>query len=182
MGRADPQAATAPEGVVGLSRLKLNPDFDVWTDPTFHVRAEADLVVGGALSDPSSIYGTSIAYKSPGRRTLQVDALVYSRRHKWLRGYEIKRGAGLHDSGKRRSMLTDLLCIHVLLKSYGELRGLDVVDVHAYIVHYYGLRSIKPPFSLDRFELDAHFGFPVMNAVEEVNDYFKNQLLELLAP
>jgi len=97
------------------------------------------------------------------------------------RAYEIKRGSGLHDAGKRRSILRDLLCAQVLLKSYGEQRGLEVSDARAHIIFYYGQCSIKKPFSLTREELDEHFAFPVLDEVELVNEYFKERLFSILA-
>ena len=37
-----------------------------------------------------------------------------------IRAYEMKRGNGQFDAGKIRSIRRDLLCVQVLLKSYGE--------------------------------------------------------------
>jgi hypothetical protein len=36
--------------------------------------------------------------------------------------------AAVHDSGKRRSMLRDTLCVQVLLKPYGKERGHDTKE------------------------------------------------------
>jgi hypothetical protein len=98
-----------------------------------------------------------------------------------LRAYEIKRGFGLHDSGKRRSMLRDTLAVQVLLKSYGTQRGLTVRQAFSHIIFYYGQCSIPKPFSLTGAELDEHFGFPIYEAVEEVNKHYKARLFAILA-
>ena len=98
-----------------------------------------------------------------------------------MKSYEVKRGAGLHDSGKRRSMLRDVLCVQVLLKSYGKQRGLDVKEAFSHIIFYYGQCSIPKPFSLIGSELDEHFGWPVQAAVEEVNAYFQSRLFAILS-
>ena len=44
--------------------------------------------------------GTDYPY-SDGERTLQVDVLLFYKNKGTLSAYEIKRGAGLYDSGKR---------------------------------------------------------------------------------
>ena len=163
-----------------LERLRQNPQFEVWDDRLFQVPATADHIVDSAIGEPQHIFGSETTYRD-GDRTLQVDAIVYDKANKTLRAYEIKRGSGLHDAGKRRSILRDLLCAQVLLKSYGEQRGLEVSDAKAHIIFYYGQCSIKKPFSLTKEELDEHFAFPVLDEVETVNEYFKERLFSILA-
>jgi hypothetical protein len=97
-----------------------------------------------------------------------------------LRAYEVKRGNGDFDAGKVRSIMRDLVCTHVLLRSYGQSRGHAVDLAEAKIIFYYGVRSIPRPFSLIAKELDEHFEFPVVEAVEEINTYFRGRLHELL--
>ena len=59
------------------------------------------------------------------KRTLQVDIVVYDNLDRSLRTYEVKRGNGEHDAGKVRSIMRDLICTHVLLKSYAGARDLS---------------------------------------------------------
>lgn len=163
-----------------LNRLKKAPKFIAWNDPTFQVPPNADLLANGALGNPGSIVGNQVNY-GPGHRTLQVDAIVYDKDAKTLRAYEVKRGFGYHDAGKRRSILRDALCLSVLLKSYGESRGLEVSQTSAHVIFYYGAKSIPAPFALTGKELDDHFGWPVYAEVEQVNDLFRTRLFEILA-
>lgn len=163
-----------------LEQLKLCPDFEVWNDPAFFVTHTADLMVDGALHDPMKLDGSETGYQA-GHRTLQVDAVVFNKMTGALQSYEIKRGAGLHDSGKRRSILRDLLCTQVLLRSYGKSRNLDVKTTSSHIIFYYGMCSIRRPYSLTRNELDDHFQWPVLDAVEAVNSYFQSRLFQILA-
>jgi hypothetical protein len=107
--------------------------------------------------------------------------IVFDKVTRILRAYEVKRGFGLHDSGKRRSMLRDTLCVQVLLKSYGKERGLDAQRAFSHIIFYYGQCSIPKPFALTGAELDEHFGFPIFSAVEEVNKHYKKRLFEILS-
>ena len=78
-------------------------------------------------------------------------------------------------------MLRDTLAVQVLLKSYGTQRGLDVKQAFSHIVFYYGQCSIPKPFSLIGAELDEHFGFPVHDAIEEVNKHYKARLFAILS-
>ena len=105
-----------------LEQLKTRPELTVWTDLEFQVPPNADLIASGALANPASIDGNELSY-SAGPRTLQVDALVFHKEALSLRAYEVKRGFGAHDAGKRRSILRDALCLQLLLKSYGQSRG-----------------------------------------------------------
>lgn len=164
-----------------LEQLRLSPDFEVWEDPLFQVSERADHIVDTAIRDPRALDGTETRYEISGHRTLQVDAIVFDRRDRSLKAYEIKRGAGLHDAGKRRSILRDLLCARILLRSYGLQRGLDVASVASHIIFYYGQCSIPKPFSLTRDELDEHFRWNVVAQVEEVNTRFRDRLFQILS-
>jgi len=163
-----------------LEALRQCPHFEAWRDEHFHVPPNVDHMVNGSIEHGAKLIGTDYPY-SEGERTLQVDAIVFDDNTGILRGYEIKRGFGLHDSGKRRSMLRDLLCVQILLKSYGKQRGLDVKEAYSHIIFYYGQCSIPKPFSLIGRELDEHFGWPVYDAVEEVNRHYKARLFAILA-
>jgi hypothetical protein len=113
-------------------------------------------------------------------RTLQVDMVTYDSADHFIRAYEIKRGNGQFDAGKIRSITRDLKCVQVLLKSYGEICKHKPVDAESRIIFYYGVRSIPRPWSLVRNELDGHFGFPVVERIEQANDYFRTKLHALL--
>ena len=163
-----------------LEALKQCPHFEVWRDELFQVPSTVDHIVEGSIVAATRLIGTDYPY-SEGQRTLQVDVLVFDKNTGVLRAYEVKRGAGLHDSGKRRSMLRDVLCVQVLLKSYGVERGIDVKAAFSHVIFYYGQCSIPKPFSLIGSELDEHFGWPVQDAVEEVNNYFQSRLFAILS-
>ena len=154
-----------------LEQLTARPELTVWTDAQFQVPANADLIAGGALKNPSSILGNELSY-CEGARTLQIDAVVYHKDARTLRAYEVKRGFGNHDAGKRRQMLRDALCVQMLLRSYGQSRDLDPVSVASHIIFYYGKLSVRAPIGIKGSEIDDHFGFPCRDAVEKVNERF----------
>lgn len=164
-----------------LERLSENENFEVWEDRAFAVNSVADHLVDASIDAPEELINTLTSYSADAsKRTLQIDTIVYDKINKTLSCYEIKRGNGLHDAGKRRSILRDLLCAQVLLKSYGEQRGLEVVSARSRIIFYYGQCSIRKPFSLTKDELDEHFNFEVMKHVEEANEFFRKRLYDLL--
>lgn len=156
-------------------RLKDKDDFVVWDEPMFKVSQPANILSGNA----NDCLGATLQYGDEAR-TVQIDLIVYDKNSHALRAYEVKRGNGSFDAGKKRSIMRDLLSTQVLLKSYGEQRGLEVGLAEAKIIFYYGVRSIPEPFSLIGDELDEHFGFDLVAAIELVNEYFKHQLFEIL--
>ena len=150
----------------------------VWQEDAFRVSRAADTLVGSQTEDAcrqtTLPYGDSV-------RTIQVDVVAFDSADQTIRAYEVKRGNGQFDAGKIRSIKRDLMCIQVLLKSYGEeLAKLNPTAAESRIIFYYGVRSIARPWSLVKNELDEHFGFPVVEKIEQANDYFRDKLHALL--
>ena len=77
-----------------LEQLKTCPRFEVWEDKLFHVTDPAEHIVDTIFGTPDRAMQTTTDYSPHGRRTLQLDAIVYDRERKTLGAYEIKRGAG----------------------------------------------------------------------------------------
>ena len=163
-----------------LEALKQCPHFEVWRDDKFHVTPTVQHIVDGSIAEPTKLIGTENPYSAEGP-ALQVDVLVFNRNTGALEAYEVKRGWCFHDSGKRRQMLREVLCMQILLKSYGKQRGLDVKEVSSHIIFYYGKCSISKPFAITGAELDEHFGWPVQEAIEEVNSYFQKRVFSILS-
>src|SRR5580704_1696435 len=149
----------------------------VWQEGAFRESRAADALVGSQNEDAgrqSALpYGDAI-------RTIQVDMVAFDSADQTIRAYEVKRGNGQFDAGKIRSIKRDLMCVQVLLKSYGEFARVNPVAAESRIIFYYGIRSIPRPWSLVKEELDEHFGFPVVERIEEANEYFRTKLHELL--
>lgn len=149
----------------------------VWHDDAFRVSREADALANtqelDACKQTTLPYGDKV-------RALQVDMIAFDNADQSIRAYEIKRGNGQFDAGKIRSITRDLKCIQVLLKSYGEFNKLKPSEAESKIIFYYGVRSIPRPWSLVKDELDEHFGFPVVERIEQANDYFQTKLHALL--
>lgn len=165
-----------------LNAMIDRPEFEAWDDKDFKVSAAADSVATDFMKDdPGKAIASNLPYAPDGHRQLQIDLAAYNKNTKHVALYEIKRGSGFHDAGKKRQILRDLLCMELLAKSYGESKNLEVVSSRAHIVFYYGKCSIKPPYSLTADDFQEHFGFDLKSQVEEVNEYFKKRLFEILS-
>jgi hypothetical protein len=153
----------------------------VWSEDVFRVSTAANALVnslvGLAGEDASRL--SALPYGDRAR-SLQIDMMAFDEADKTIRAYEVKRGNGQFDAGKIRSIKRDLMCVQVLLKSYGETANVAPVAAEARIIFYYGRRSIPRPWSLTRDELDVHFGFPIVEKVEQANEYFRERLHQLL--
>ena len=161
-----------------VEALRDSNRYEVWGEDKFKVSKGAEAVIGNLSDDDYP--NTSLPY-GDGIRTLQIDLVAYNHEDQSIGAYEIKRGNGLHDAGKQRSMKRDLQATQILLQSYGrEFAGKDVSSARSHIIFYYGLCSIPKPFSLIGDELDDHFGFPIQEKIERVNDYFRESLFQIL--
>lgn len=161
------------------SRLAECKYFQVWHEPLFKVSDIADRAINGRNSDIPDSSLIELPYGATGRN-IQVDAFVFDKRISSLRCYEIKRGNGDFDAGKKRSLLRDTLCAQSLLRSYGKARGHDASVVEARVICYFGVRALPEPLCLTATDLDDHFVFAVSEHVERVNEYFQEQLYLLL--
>lgn len=149
----------------------------VWQEDCFRVSRAADALVD--TQSEQECLKSALPY-GEGIRALQVDVIAFDEADNIIRAYEVKRGNGQFDAGKIRSIRRDLKCVQVLLKSYGEISKFVPTGAESKIIFYYGIRSIPRPWSLVGTELDAHFGFPVKERVEQANEYFRVKLHELL--
>lgn len=153
--------------------------FTVWHEPAFMVSTVADQAISGRNADITDSLPIELPYLEGGR-TIQVDAIVFDRRIGSIRGYEIKRANGHFDSGKKRSILKDVLALQSLLKSYAIKKGHVATMSEARLIAYYGIIPLPAPLSIAGTDMDDHFVFPVFKYVEEVNDYFRERLYILL--
>jgi hypothetical protein len=160
-------------------RLRDSPYFEVWHESLFRVSDIADRAIRGRNSDIPDGSLIELPYGDAGR-AIQIDAFVFDRRINSLRAYEIKRGNGHFDAGKKRSLLRDTLCVQSLLKSYGKSRGHDSSLCEARVICYFGIRALPAPLCLVGEELDDHFVFSVYSHVNRVNEYFREKLHMLI--
>ena len=161
-----------------LERLKECSRLRVWNEPEFKLSHQSL----GALQLNDRIeplLRTALPY-GDRERTIGLDVVVYDEESKALTCYNVKRGNGSYDGGKRRIIQGELMRAHMLLEDYGRGIGLDPSRSHAHIVFYYGVLSLPRPLAITGDELDQHFAFPVKDAIEAVNEYFISRLHQLV--
>ncbi len=164
-----------------LERLRMEDRYEVWQDPRLAVCQAANQATDHYMDDEDGALGVQFPYSDPGVRTLQVDLIVFDKETGIISSYEIKRGAGVHDAGKKRSIKRDLLCLQFLLRSYGEQTlERECTDARSKIIIYYGAEKIGKTFTLTREDLDDHFDVKMRDDIELVNEYFRAGIEALL--
>ncbi len=157
-----------------LERLKDCHRVHAWTEGEFKLSHASAAEVSKGM--PPTTYRSFHLPYGEAAHSGPVDLIVHCQSAGTIRAYNIKRGNGLYDGGKRRLMMSELLRTQMLLLDYGRQLGVEADEAQAYMIFYYGLRSIPEPFSLTGSDLDAHFEFPIQEAVELVNDRFRTRL------
>lgn len=157
-----------------LERLKDCHRFQVWTEDRFKLSHGSAVELSRALP-PAAYREITIPYGEE-EHSIPVDLVVYAPLNRSLRAYNIKRGNGAYDAGKKRLILGELLRTQMLLAGYGASLGLEVVRAEAFVISYYGVEAAPSPYSLSAAELDRHFDFAVHDVVELVNDQFRGGL------
>jgi hypothetical protein len=163
--------------------LNQSDRYDVWRVDRFGVQQQARTTVAAAGNNAQSLDNTHFPYVGDnlGDAHLQIDAVVFDHETDVVSAYEIKRGNGAFDAGKQRSMKSDALTAKILLRDHCTQRGFHATGSRAFIVFYYGIRSIPAPLGIIGEELDAHFGLPIWEEVELVNAYFRSRLFEIIS-
>ena len=88
----------------------------------------------------------------------------------------------MHDAGKKKSILRNALAVQMLLKEYGadQLGISDFNFVTSKICSYYKAQEFPPEIQIDKDKLDEFFDVPIYDLVEEVNNYFRNEIHSLM--
>ena len=161
-----------------LERLKDCDRFQVWTEEAFKLAASSRAELQRGMP-PAAYREVALAYGDQ-EQAIPVDLIVYEAAARTIRSYNVKRGNGAYDAGKKRLILNELLRVQMHLAGYARSMGFEVEIAEAQIIFYYGLRSIPEPFSLVAEDLDGHFDFCVHDAMETVNDQFRDGLHALI--
>lgn len=161
-----------------VAHLNECPRLQVWREAEFKLSTES-MQVFREIENIEKLLKVELTYGECDRK-IPLDMVVYDKEKRTLRSYNIKRGNGSYDSGKRRTIMRDLVRTNMLLKGYGQSLGFDIQSASALIIFYYGLKSIPEPFSISGKELDDHFEFKTFEAVETVNEYFRERLYALI--
>lgn len=161
-----------------LERLKDCARLRVWTEDDFKLSHDTlrEVRIAERLN---SLLQAHLPY-GDRERSVRVDILVFDEVSRSLNAYNVKRGNGSYDGGKRRLIHEELVRTQMLLSDYGRGLGLWSETSNAHVIFYYGLLSLPPPLAISGYDLDEHFQFPVHEAIELVNAYFVARLSALI--
>lgn len=108
---------------------------------------------------------------------VNVDLVVVDPEAGWAGAYQIKRGNGATEHGKRRPTVRNLRASRLVLASHVRKLGYGTVEtVTSAVIDYYGGSGFAPEFTLSRDQLDAHFGVPVVATVEAMTAALREEL------
>lgn len=161
-----------------LERLKECSRFTVWTEDQFKLSATSRAELGRAL--PPAAYRQIRLPYGDCEQSIPVDLIAHEPSTNTVRSYNVKRGNGAYDAGKKRLIVNELLRTQMHLAGYARSIGITAETAEAYIIFYYGLCSAPDPYCLVATDLDNHFAFPVMDAVEAVNTQLRTGLYDLI--
>lgn len=161
-----------------LERLMDCARLRVWTEDDFKLSHDTlrEVRIAERLD---SLLQVHLPY-GDRERSVRVDILVFDEARRSLNAYNVKRGNGSYDGGKRRLIQEELVRTQMLLTDYGRGIGLLSETSNAHVIFYYGLLSLPPPLAISGDDLDEHFQFPVHEAIELVNAYFVARLSALI--
>ena len=162
-----------------FEQLQSYNKFEIWEEPKFYINDRAKNFVQRIIDYPEKVFDHDYKYETSSH-SIKTDFIVHDKTNNNISAYNIKRGNGVYDAGKRMLLLKDILLIQTLLKSYGLSKNLPINNARSFVVFYYGKVSLPKPFSLTGNDLDNHFNCSVVNEVEDVNNYFKKSLIEII--
>ena len=104
-----------------LERLKECARLKVWREDDFKLSQESlkQLHINQRIEKCER---TQLEY-GDRERTIPIDIIVHDTESGSLTSYNVKRGNGSYDGGKRRIIQSDLLRTHMLLMDYGRKLG-----------------------------------------------------------
>ncbi|WP_259781040.1 hypothetical protein [Aestuariispira ectoiniformans] len=144
----------------------------------FYVTNAADRIAEQSLFDGNAL--PDLTYGAEPTRRIRLDLAVIDHRTNTVTAYEIKRGNGMLDAGKRRQVMRDMLCARMLIKSFAAQQGYKVEAGDAKTIFYYGKRCLPEDFALTGSQLDEHFSFPVTALVDAGTDHFRDSIKDAI--
>lgn len=163
-------------------KLKECNDFIIFNEDKFPITTEAKSKAALYEKELHKMKKIDLFYNETAAKDfLQVDLIVYNKKSSIVSSYELKRGNGYLDAGKKRSLRQDLMSTNFLLKDWmKKFHNISVRAAHSYVISYYGFKAVEKPFSLVRYDLDNHFKFSVVKDIEKVNLFFRNKLHKMI--
>jgi hypothetical protein len=151
-------------GIAGA--LKASDRFIVLTNVSLPLTKGAAQLLDARNSD-EDLAKIRLSADSEAEGIVNLDLVVVDPEAGWAGTYEIKRGNGVTESGKRRPTVRKLRAARLVLASYVGQHGYGPVEsVTSAVIDYFGGSGFEAEFTLTRDRLDGHFGVPVVAMVD----------------
>jgi hypothetical protein len=171
-------------GIAGA--LKASDRFVVLTNVSLPLTKGAAQLLDARNSD-EDLANIRLSADSEADGIVNLDLVVVDPEARWAGTYEIKRGNGVTESGKRRPTVRKLRAARLVLASYVHQLGYGPIEsVTSAVIDYFGGSGFEADFTVTRDQLDAHFGVPVVAMVDAmtatVREALEAELAGLLGP
>jgi len=161
-------------GIAGA--LIASDRYVVLTNVTLPVTKAAAQLLDAKNSD-QALAKIKLSADSEAEGIVNVDLVVVDPDAKWAGAYEIKRGNGATEHGKRRPIMRKLAAARLVLASYVRQAGYGTMEnVTSGVIDYYGASGFDKNLALSREHLDAHFDVPVVATVEAMTAALHEEL------
>ena len=108
---------------------------------------------------------------------VNVDLVVVDPEAGWAGAYEIKRGNGATEHGKRRPIMRRLRAVRLVLASFVDQLGYGPIKTAtSAVIDYYGASGFDPHFTITRHQIDEHFDVPVVAMVDAMTKAARDAL------
>lgn len=161
-------------GIAGA--LKASDRFIVLTNVPLPVTKAAAQLLDARNSD-EDLSKIRLSADSEAEGIVNVDLVVVDPEAGWAGAYEIKRGNGVTEHGKRRPIVRKLRAARLVLASFvGQLGYGPVESTTSAVIDYFGSSGFESEFTLTRDQLDLHFGVPVAAVVDAMTETVRTTL------
>jgi len=148
---------------------------------------KAALQLLDAKNTDETLSKIKLAADSEASGIVNVDLVVVDPEAGWAGAYEIKRGNGTTEHGKRRPIMRRLRAVRLVLASFVDQLGYGPIKTAtSAVIDYFGASGFDPHFTITREQLDDHFGVPVTATVDAmtmaVRDALEAELPALFEP
>jgi hypothetical protein len=151
-------------GIAGA--LKASDRFIVLTNVPLPLTKGAAQLLDARNSD-KDLSRIRLSADSEAEGIVNVDLVVVDPETGWAGAYEIKRGNGVTEHGKRRPIVRKLRAARLVLASFVNQHGDGPVEsVTSAVIDYFGGSGFEAEFTLTRDQLDEHFGVSVAATVD----------------
>lgn len=158
--------------------LLLAPQLHVWQEPEFEISHAADHLA--KEDNVETCLRTELPYGLNAIRRISRDLIVVNPETRKAGSYDVKRGVGAVDCGKRRQLICDTLGTQMLLKDYVRGHGYEVDRAEARVISVYGRTGLPADITIRGDQLNEHFGAEIEAPVREAAHMFRARIADLL--